>query len=346
MTIGIEDEKVSRWLAASVEGVTAPFSFDFVSGGRSNLTFTVTDATGRRVVLRRPPVSHVLASAHDMGREYRVISALQPTPVPVPGALGFCEDVEVNGAPFYVMDFVEGHVLRGAAEASAVLDDGARAAAGRNLVNVLADLHDVDVDAVGLGQLGRRGGYVARQLQRWHGQFVKSQEQEEAAGVFRPAQVVDEVHRMLVERTPEEKEVCIAHGDYRLDNTIVGADGSVRAVLDWELCTLGTPLADLATLLVYWADPGDPMAATGLPGFPDRKAVVDMYAERSGRDVTDLAYYVAFAHWRLACIIEGVYVRYATGAMGPDTSGAAGFADGVLHRAELARKVLTAGTIV
>lgn len=347
---GVDAPRVTEWLRANVAGVEPPVRFERIVGGSSNLTFAVTDAGGRRWVLRRPPLSHVLASAHDMGREHRIIAALRPTPVPVPEALGLCEDGSVNGGPFYVMSHVEGHVLRTAAETERVLDEGARRRAGEDLVDVLVTLHAVDVDAVGLGDLARREGYVERQLKRWHGQFLRSQAQEREAGVHRPVPIVEEVHEVLVARVPAQHGVVVAHGDYRLDNTIVGSDGAVRAVLDWELCTLGDPLADLGTLLMYWADPAEdaavrrPLSSTGLPGFPTRSEVARRYAARSGRDIGEVGYHVAFAHWRLACILEGVYARYAAGAMGADRSRAAAVADQVGRRAEAAQRALATAT--
>ena len=343
---GVDVPRVSEWLEANVAGVAGPFEFGFISGGRSNLTFSVTDANDRKLVLRRPPISHVLATAHDMGREHRIISALAPTDVPVPKAVGFCEDVEVNGAPFYVMDFVDGLVLRTPDLAEQHLSEDQRRTAGENLVDVLVAIHAVDPAAVGLGDLGRPEGYIERQLKRWYRQFQGSQEQATAAGAGRPAPVVHEVHELLAARVPEQKEVAIAHGDYRLDNTVVGFDGKVAAVLDWELCTLGDPLADLGTLMVYYPDstdvrPGRPVATTSLPGFPTRTELADRYAAQSGRDIADLDYYTAFGHWRLACIIEGVYARYAAGAMGADgVKGAELFGSQTLHRAGLAKEIL------
>jgi aminoglycoside phosphotransferase (APT) family kinase protein len=342
---GIDVPRVTDWLLANLSGVEAPFAFERIAGGRSNLTFVVTDAGGRRLVLRRPPLSHVLASAHDMGREHRIIAALRSTPVPVPEAIGLCGDAAVNGSPFYVMGFVDGHVLRTPAEVEAVLDEGARRRAGEDLVDVLASLHAVDVDAVGLGDLARREGYVERQLKRWHGQFQRSQEQAVQAGVHRPVPIVTDVHERLRSRVPEQQGVAVAHGDYRLDNTIVGGDGRVRAVLDWELCTLGDALADVGTLLAYWAEgtaglPGMARPSTSLPGFPTRSELAERYAARSGRDLSNVSYYVAFAYWRLACILEGVFVRYAAGAMGTDRSFATAIGDQVGRRAEAALAAL------
>jgi aminoglycoside phosphotransferase (APT) family kinase protein len=342
---GVDASRVTGWLLDNVDGVEAPFAFELIAGGRSNLTFAVTDARGRRLVLRRPPVSHVLSSAHDMGREHRVIAALRATPVPVPEALGFCQDESVNGRPFYVMSYVEGHVLRSAAETELILDEGARRAVGNDLVDVLVALHGLDVDGIGLGDLARRSGYIERQLKRWHSQFLQSQAQEVEAGVHRPVRIVEEVHDLLRSRVPEQQGVVVAHGDYRLDNTIVGSEGRVRAVLDWELCTLGDPLADLGTLLMYWSDgaeTGPPSArpSTSLPGFPTRAELAERYAARSGRAIGDLGYYMAFGYWRLACILEGVYVRYAAGAMGSDRSRAEVVADQVGRRAQMALRAL------
>jgi aminoglycoside phosphotransferase (APT) family kinase protein len=314
---GINVDQVTAWLVSNVKGVAAPFTFTLIAGGRSNMTFEVTDAAGRKVVLRRPPMSHVLSSAHDMGREFRIISALQGTPVPVPDALGYCDDESVNERPFYIMDFVDGHILRTIPETEAAFDEAGRRKAADNLVDVLAAIHDVDVDAVGLGTLARRDGYIERQLKRWHGQFLQSQEQEKEVGAYRPAPLVPQAHDLLASRVPEQIGTAIVHGDYRLDNTILGGDGRVLAVLDWELCTLGDPLADLGTLLMYWAHGSSTgIAVTAMPGFPTREELAARYAATSGRDLSDLNYYLAFAAWKLACIMEGVYVRYAAGAMG------------------------------
>jgi aminoglycoside phosphotransferase (APT) family kinase protein len=353
MTEGINAAPVTAWLVDHIDGVEAPFTFDLISGGRSNLTFKVTDAAGRRLVLRRPPMSHVLPTAHDMGREYRIISALAPTPVPVAPALGYCDDEAVNERPFYVMDFVDGFILRGAAEGEAALDEPTRRVAGEDLVDVLAAIHQVDVDAVGLGNLARRDGYIERQLRRWHGQFQQSQQAAREIGVYRPVPLVDEVHALLAERVPKQNGTAIVHGDYRIDNTVISPGGRVQAVLDWELCTLGDALADVGTLLSYWHDqavaemsetpaglPGGQLAATALPGFPSRAEVAERYAARSGRDLSGIGYYVAFAYWKLACILEGVFVRYAANAMSADRSAADALAPGVEERARRALAAL------
>jgi len=334
-TAGIDEAKVTAWFEANAPGATPPLSFALIAGGRSNLTFRVDDAAGHAWVLRRPPLGHVLATAHDMSREHRIISALAPTDVPVPGVVGLCEDVEVNGAPFYVMDFAEGAVLRNRAEGEA-LDVAARKHAGDQIADVLARIHAVDVDAVGLGDLGRKEAYLERQLKRWHRQWEQSKTRE--------LPVVDEVHAILAARQPKQGPAAIVHGDYRLDNCLVGPDGSITAVLDWELCTLGDPLADVGLLLVYWSEPGDNGAALGdsatlLDGFPSRAELKAAYATASGRDLGEIDYYMAFGYWKLACILEGVYARYRAGVMGK-SDGFEPFAGQVEVLAQAARNTI------
>ncbi len=310
--VGIDVPNVSAWLVDNIEGAIAPFEFEIIAGGRSNLTFTVRDAAGSTFVLRRPPTGAVLATAHDMAREHRIISAVGLTDVPVPPALGLCTDESVNGAPFYVMGFVDGVVLDGP-DAAAGMAPSVRRSAGEHLIDVMADLHAVDVDAVGLGDLARREGYVERQLKRWSTQWEKSKTRDLPA--------IEEVAARLAADVPGQQGVAIAHGDYRFGNCLTDvATGRINAVLDWELCTLGDPLADLGYLGVYWADPGEaqerPNDPTGIDGFPTYAELVERYAARTGRDVSRIDYYRAFAGWRLAVISEGVYARFLQGAMG------------------------------
>jgi aminoglycoside phosphotransferase (APT) family kinase protein len=314
---GIDDAGVSAWFSQHVPAARGPLEFDLIAGGHSNLTYAVTDADGQRWVLRRPPLGQVLATAHDMGREHRIISALVPTSVPVPPTVGLCTDESVNGAPFYVMEYVDGRVIRSHEQALEMAVDERRRA-GKSIVEVLAAIHSVDVDEVGLGDLGRKDDYIARQLKRWYTQFRSSEEQV-PGGLGLPA--VHRVHDQLSSTIPDQVGTAIVHGDYRLDNCMLGADGSIAAVLDWEICTLGDPLADVGLLCVYWADPDEaavmPQASpTALDGFPRKSELVERYAEVSGRDLSDLDFYVAFGYWKLTCIIAGVYARYAGGAMG------------------------------
>ncbi len=309
---GIDVDKVSRWLVDNIDGATAPFVFDLIAGGRSNLTFRVTDARGSRYVLRRPPLGHVLATAHDMAREHRIIAAVGRTGVPVPRALGLCTDTDVNDAPFYVMSHVDGEVLD-SADKAALLDPSLREGASHHLIDVLAELHAVDVDAVGLGDLARREGYIERQLKRWRTQWENSKTRELPA--------IDEVEARLSRHVPSQQGVVIAHGDYRFGNCLTDVkQGRIAAVLDWELCTLGDPLADVGYLGVYWSDgPSSALRAndpTPAGGFPSCASLVERYARTTGRDMSEIDYYVAFSCWRLAVISEGVYARYLHGAMG------------------------------
>ena len=306
---GIDHDSLVRWFDERVGGVDGGLEFDLITGGRSNLTFTVADGSGRCWVLRRPPMGHVLATAHDMAREHRIISALADSGVPVPSVVGLCEDEDVNGAPFYVMDFVPGLVVRDVAIAEGVPIE-VRRRMGESLVEVLARLHDVDLDAVGLSDLGRHDGYVGRQLKRWRTQFVNS--------TTRDIPRVLEVHELLEQRVPAQQGVGIVHGDYRLDNCMMSPDGEVAAVLDWELCTLGDVLADVAGMVAYGDSrtTGGILPPTSVDGFPTTDEVREMYARHGTRDLANLDFYVAFAYWRIACIVEGVYSRYAAGVMG------------------------------
>jgi len=334
---GIDADRVTDWFRANIGGAEPPLTFELIAGGRSNLTFKVVDAAGRRIVLRRPPLGHVLATAHDMAREHRLIAAVGLTDVPVPPALALCTDESVNGAPFYVMGFVDGEVLD-SAEKAALLAPEVRRDAAFDLIDVLAALHAVDVDAVGLGDLARRDGYVERQLKRWSTQWVNSKTRELPA--------VEEVEQGLRKLIPRQQGSAIVHGDYRLGNVMLADEEPARlvAIFDWELCTLGDPLADVGYLGVYWSDDGalprrgtDPTAAGGFPAYAE---IVQRYAERTGRDVSEIEYYRAFAAFRLAVISEGVYARYLHGQMADDGADVAMFKRNVEDLAEGALQAL------
>jgi aminoglycoside phosphotransferase (APT) family kinase protein len=309
---GIDRAAVEEWFAANVAGADTPLRFEMIAGGRSNLTYAVTDSAGRRWALRRPPLGKRLGSAHDMEREHKVVSALAPTPVPVAPIAGFCADESVNEAPFYVMEFVEGPILRTRDDAAQFPEDERRAI-GERVVDTLVAIHQVDPDAIGLGDLGKKTDFVPRTLRRWLGQWEKSQTRE--------LPLVADVHDRLAARIPEQGAATIVHGDYRLDNVILDPEGEIAAVVDWELCTLGDPLADVGLLLVYWAEEGDELLplfepATMAPGFIGREAVRARYAERSGRDLGEIDFYVALGYWKLAIILEGVFARYTAGQYG------------------------------
>ncbi len=337
MVEGIQAERVTAWLSERIKDLEPPLEFGLIAGGHSNLTYSVTDRTGRRWVLRRPPLGHVLESAHDVAREHRIISALAGTEVPVAATVGVCEDRDVNGAPFYVMEFVDGIVPHDA-DSAAAIPEADREALGLEVVDVLARLHMIDPDEVGLGQLGRKEAYLERQLKRWTKQWENSKQREIPA--------MEESRQLLAERMPTQVGASIVHGDYRLGNMLV--DGPrICAVLDWELCTLGDPLADVGYLLNSWVLPGEldtrpgDQPPTTAGGFPPREALVERYASITGRDLSEIHYYRAFSHWRLAAIGEGVYKRYKLGAMGDRGEvDLDAFADSVVNRAEAALELL------
>jgi aminoglycoside phosphotransferase (APT) family kinase protein len=322
----IDQPNLEAWFSEHVPGAAPPLDFERIAGGRSNLTYAVADKAGTRWALRRPPLGKRLASAHDMTREHRIISALQGTGVPVPPVVGLCEDESVNGAPFFVMEFVEGPILRSRTEAEQCFDEAQRRPIGERVVDTLVAIHAIDPDRVGLGDLGRRQDYVARQLRRWQGQWEKSKTHD--------VPLIDDVHRRLSDRIPEQGPATIVHGDYRLDNMILSDAGEVAAVVDWELCTLGDPLADVGMLIVYWSEAGDELmplfeAPTTAPGFPSREEIRERYAERSGRDLLEIDFYVALACWKLAIILQGVYARYTAGQYGKPDEGIEEFARNV-----------------
>ncbi len=315
---GIRVAEVSAWLTAHASEAHAPYRFEHIAGGRSNLTYRVTDTAGHAWALRRPPLGPLLATAHDMSREHRIVSALTPTKVPVAPLVGLCEDLSVNDAPFYVMGFVDGIVLRDEASARAVTSQ-VRTRSCESMVDTLVTIHEVDVDSIGLGTLGRKEGYVARQLKRWRQQFEDSKTRE--------LPDIERVHDILAARIPVQQSAGIVHGDFRLDNCIMAPTGDVRAVLDWELCTLGDVLCDVAQLLVYWCEPADEAFTvesppTVVPGFFSRDQVIEAYAARSTLDLSGIDFYLSFAYWKVACIIEGVYARYRAGVMGEDIGSA------------------------
>jgi aminoglycoside phosphotransferase (APT) family kinase protein len=297
---------------------------ELIAGGRSNLTYRLTLGGSRLLVLRRPPLGHVLPTAHDMSREYRVLSALAGTGVPVARPVAFCDDAEVIGAPFYLMDHVPGVVLR-TRQDSSVLTEAQAAELSERLADMLAAIHGVDVAAAGLSGLGRGSGYLQRQLNRWQRQWELSKTREVPG--------FDELVARLLASLPAEGETTLVHGDFRLDNVLVEIDPRPRitAVVDWEMATLGDPLADLGLTMVYWTDPGEPgwlgqgadeaeagapglhTDATAAPGFCSRAEFAAGYARRTGRDISRIGYYQAFGYFKLAVVLEGINTRYVQG---------------------------------
>src|SRR6056297_67642 len=310
--VGFDVEAVEHWLAEHTE-VRPPCTWERLTGGHSNLTYQLTDSVGRDYVIRRPPLGELLPKAHDMHREFRIIDALHPVGIPTARPVGFCDDRAVCDRHFYVMGRVGGDALYTATDTAPRLDAGARARVGPSFVEVLAAIHAVDPHDVGLGDLGRPDGYVARQLTTWYGSWVAS-----ADAALYDDDRVHRLHDVLMSNLPGQGPARVVHGDYGVHNVMVDDGGEVVAVLDWEIATLGDPLADFAYALNAWAEPGDDPAAradapTTLPGFASRDELVEMYAAHTGADLSNLAYYRAFNSLKTACILHGVYARYLRG---------------------------------
>ncbi|WP_016882431.1 MULTISPECIES: phosphotransferase family protein [unclassified Rhodococcus (in: high G+C Gram-positive bacteria)] len=303
--VGIDTAAVARWLHTTGVDYTGTLTFDRIGLGQSNLTYLVRDRVGGRWVLRRPPLGHLLASAHDVAREARILSALQDTAVPTPRVFGFTEDPAVTDVPLLLMEFVEGQVVDRMSEAQALTPERRRAI-GLSLPRTLAKIHAVDLEQTGLIDLASHKPYAQRQLKRWAGQWEQSKTRELPA--------LDDLTRRLVESVPEQHELTLVHGDFHLRNVITSTDtGDVTAALDWELCTLGDPLADLGSLLAYWPEPGETFGgefpASTLDGFPDRAEIAQVYFDETGRDLKDLGFWHALGMWKVAVIAEGVMRR-------------------------------------
>jgi len=311
---GISDgARLARWISAAGGPASGQelTGIELIAGGRSNLTYRLDLAAAPRLVLRRPPLGHVLPTAHDMTREYRVLTALQGTAIPVPAPVAFCQDAEVIGAPFYLMEYVDGLVLRTREDGEQVTPGQARQLSER-LTEMLAAIHQLDLAAAGLTGFGRPDGYLARQLARWQRQWELSATRE-----------VPGYHRLVERLTaglPADGDGTLVHGDFRLDNMLVvlGGRPDIAAVVDWDMSTLGDPLADLGLTLMYWADAADEdlrminvgAGVTSLPGFFSRAELASRYAELTGRDISGIGYYMAFGCFKLAVVLEGIHARY------------------------------------
>jgi aminoglycoside phosphotransferase (APT) family kinase protein len=311
---GIDDgARLARWIRhdGCVKNHGDLVGIELIAGGRSNLTYRLDFGGRSRLVLRRAPLGHVLPTAHDMAREYRVLTALQGTSIPVPAPVAFCSDPEVVGAPFYLMEYVDGLVLRTREDGEQVTQAQASQLSER-LAEMLAAIHGVDTQAAGLTGFGRPDGYLARQLARWQRQWELSATREMPG--------YDRLVERLAAGLPETGEATLVHGDFRLDNMLVvlGDRPDIAAVVDWEMSTLGDPLADLGLTLMYWADAADEdwrminvgAAVTSLPGFFTRAQLASRYAELTGRDISGIGYYMAFGCFKLAVVLEGIHARY------------------------------------
>jgi aminoglycoside phosphotransferase (APT) family kinase protein len=310
---GLDLAALAGFLESEVGELRGPLEAEVIAGGRSNLTYRVGDGQ-RHWVVRRPPLAHVLPTAHDMAREWRVISALQGTGIPVPGAVALCTDASVIGAPFYVMDYVEGHVVRDALPAEWPDSAATRRSMSTALIDVLLRLHAIEPAAVGLADFGRPAGFLERQVRRWWQQWEASKTRELPA--------IEELHGRLAASVPEQSAPGVVHGDYRFDNVIFDSHdpGRIAAVVDWEMSTIGDPLCDLGLLIVYWVTGPDDPAATALPGRADlgagfmrRDEMVATYAAQSDRDLGALEWYIALGYYKLAIIAEGIHARFLMG---------------------------------
>lgn len=330
---GVDTTAVVAWIESTVAGVRPPLRFRRIGNGFSNLTILVTDAGDRAFVLRRPPHGELLASAHDVEREYGILRALERTAVVSPRTVGLCTDDQVSPVPLMLMEYIDGLVVDSYAVAEG-LAPSLRRRIGRALPAALAQVHAVDLAASGLAGLSRsKTPYAARQIRRWRGQWERSRTRDLAA--------VDSLADRLWAAMPAQTETCLVHGDFHLLNALVSpSDGGVRGILDWELTTLGDPLGDLGGFLAYWPGPGDPpgpLTPFGeLDGFPSRAEMVEVYAEDAGRSTEAVAFWEALGIWKIAIIAEGVMRRYREDArnQGAATGPASHEIDELLVRAE------------
>jgi aminoglycoside phosphotransferase (APT) family kinase protein len=305
MSVELDLPSLARWIRDAGEPVTGSLRGTRVGQGQSNLTYRIDDEAGRTWIARRPPLGHLLASAHDVAREHRIIAALQSTGVPVPATIGVCEDPAVADVPVVIMEHVEGTVID-EEEAARQIAPETRRRLGLELARTLAKIHAVDIDAVGLGDLASRKPYAPRQLKRWSRQLEESRTQD------RPD--LDALTTVLTEHLPEPDEITLVHGDFHIRNVIIdSATGDIRAVLDWELATLGDPLADVGSSLAYWTQAGEvPVGApTAVDGYPTRAEIAAEYLAVSGRSRRTLGFWHTLGLWKIAIIAEGVRRRVA-----------------------------------
>jgi aminoglycoside phosphotransferase (APT) family kinase protein len=312
---GLDLPALEQYFARHVSLVKPPLQAQLIAGGFSNLTYRIDDATGQRFVLRRPPLGRPHSRAHDVGREHRILAALGPTDVPVPRVVCLVEDVEVIGAPFYVMHYVNGSVIDTPAIAQKVWPTEAlRHRAAYELVDSLATLHSLDVNTSPLADLGPHEDYLVRQIERLRQTWERNKTRE--------LPIVEALAAQLMANRPPQSHTGLVHSDYRFGNTIVDANGRLAAVLDWELCAIGDVLVDVGLLVNNWDQPNDPSpgvwmqeAPTRIGGFPDRAQIVERYARQTGFEIHHLDYYRAFGYWKICVIAEGIKRRYLSGAM-------------------------------
>ncbi len=310
---GFSPTRVERWLEGRIEGLKSPLAWKRLTGGHSNITYMLQAASGKRFVIRRPPIGNLLPGAHDMKREWSLISGLGQANFPVPGALAFCDDKEIADAPFYVMTYEDGLTLRTAQDVEVSVATDKRVAVANSLIDTLALLHSLQPEEIGLGQLGKKEGYVGRQITTWYRSWISSM------GVSHFDQVLaHELKEHLEKNIPSQAAARIVHGDYGLHNCLVDSDKGVSTVVDWEISTLGDPLVDLAYVLKGWPDSqGMSVAAensaSSAVGFPVRETLIDRYSASASCQLQNFDFYIAFNHWKSAAVLHGVYSRYLEG---------------------------------
>lgn len=313
-TPGYDTEAVEAWVGAHCDRLRAPFVWTKLEGGHSNLTYQIDSADGGpSAVIRRPPMGELLPKAHDMAREWACISALWPTAVPVAEPIAFCEDPNVTGAHFYVMGLVDGKAMYNVEDVESWIPESKRMTMAESWIDTLAELHSLDPDTIGLSELGKKEDYVLRQCRTWYRSWNAS---IAAAEIDDPR--IHELYEVLTTTTPEQGPATLVHGDYGTHNVMIGRDSKVAAVVDWEIATLGDPMADFAYSLNAWVHDDDPILDTAdfptlAPGFPRREHLIERYAERTRCDLTNLPFYLAFNRFKTACILHGVYARYCNG---------------------------------
>ena len=311
---GYDVPAVEAWVSEHVPRLSAPFTWTKLEGGHSNLTYRIDSADGASsAVVRRPPLGELLPKAHDMGREWACVSALHGRGVPVAEPLAFCESPDITGAHFYVMGLIDGRAMYTTDDVEDRIPEERRVTAANSCIDSLAALHSLDIDEIGLGDLGKREDYVLRQCKTWYRSWTSSVEAAELDD-----QRIHDVYDLLIDRMPEQGPATLVHGDYGTHNSMFGPDSTVAAVVDWEIATLGDPLADLGYAMNAWAQPDDPwvddsQAPSLAAGFPTRQYMIDRYAAKTGRDLSQLPFYIAFNRFKTACIIHGVYARYRRG---------------------------------
>lgn len=312
---GFDPAKLEAWIEANISHLKPPLNWEKLAGGHSNLTYRLTDSCQNRAVIRRPPVGSIMRKAHDMAREWSIVSALRYSPVPVPTPLAICDDPEVAGAPFYIMEYIEGISLAADNAVNDQVPRSLRPKLATNFITLLAALHAIEPEKIGLEKLRSAPGYLMRQLTVWHKSWLASAQSADLDDVR-----IHDLQRMMLATKPADVQGRIVHGDYGLHNCLIDQRAKILAVVDWEICTIGDPMADLAYALLAFPElPLVEQDADADSGFPDRAALAKIYTNLSGIDLSNLDFYYGFNLWRKAAIAHGVYARYRQGKKDPGT---------------------------